>query len=289
MRGSRRHGGFTLIELLVVIGIIAVLLAILLPVVSSIRKSAQTAATQNRMTQISNAIHAYYLDNHGYPGAVPNSEWGTSPPTPMPLDPKLTSSEDMTLAILGGTELDATGKWVFDPAKDPPLVGTGPISLNKLSPGKKNAYMAFRAEELSPRSGTAFVPLSTQEQLSYVQDSAVPEFIDAYPEYRPILYLRANPGAAAGVSNANVVSTSYVATKHYNLQSVAGYLKATDVLKADASDGKTREYFAAPMTNSSGMSVVTAKYAGTYILISAGPDRIFGTSDDVIVGGGGGQ
>jgi hypothetical protein len=34
---------------------------------------------------------------------------------------------------------------------------------------------------------------------------------------------------------------------------------------------------------------VTAKNAGTYMLISAGPDRLFGTGDDIVVGGGGGQ
>ena len=33
----------------------------------------------------------------------------------------------------------------------------------------------------------------------------------------------------------------------------------------------------------------TARSAGSFMLICAGPDRIFGTKDDIIQGGGGGQ
>jgi hypothetical protein len=43
----------------------------------------------------------------------------------------------------------------------------------------------------------------------------------------------------------------------------------------------TVKYFTSEQSNT------TAKYAGTYILISAGLDRKFGTSDDLIMGGGG--
>src|SRR5438105_8250831 len=73
MRRRRGRLGFTLIELLVVIGIIAVLIAILIPVVGRVRLAAQTANTTNQMHRISAAIQTYYHDFNAYPGALPNS------------------------------------------------------------------------------------------------------------------------------------------------------------------------------------------------------------------------
>lgn len=64
LNGSRK--GFTLIELLVVIAIIAILAAILFPVFTSAKKSAQATACMNSMKQISLA-HQLYMDNYnGY-------------------------------------------------------------------------------------------------------------------------------------------------------------------------------------------------------------------------------
>jgi prepilin-type N-terminal cleavage/methylation domain-containing protein len=67
----QRPAGFTLVELLVVIGIIAVLLAILLPVTKRVREQAQLTACQSNLRQIGQAFQMYANDNKDrYPGPV---------------------------------------------------------------------------------------------------------------------------------------------------------------------------------------------------------------------------
>jgi prepilin-type N-terminal cleavage/methylation domain-containing protein/prepilin-type processing-associated H-X9-DG protein len=72
MQGSSDNGdrairrGFTLIEVLVVIGIIAVLIAILVPVVSSARRSANITVCASNLHQIGQAIFTYSYNNNGY-------------------------------------------------------------------------------------------------------------------------------------------------------------------------------------------------------------------------------
>lgn len=58
-----RRAAFTLVELLVVIGIICVLIAITIPVLSKARDSARAAACASNMKQIYVATSAYAMDN----------------------------------------------------------------------------------------------------------------------------------------------------------------------------------------------------------------------------------
>ncbi len=82
MMDSKTRRGFTLIELLVVISIIAVLIAILMPALSSARKRAQDTVCGTRLKQLASGIEFYHQDFDDY---FPNHTWekiGDPPPQP---------------------------------------------------------------------------------------------------------------------------------------------------------------------------------------------------------------
>lgn len=62
---SRGNGGFTLTEVLVVIGIVAVLTALLIPVVASHRSSVKRSECASNLRQVGVAAMAYVAENDG--------------------------------------------------------------------------------------------------------------------------------------------------------------------------------------------------------------------------------
>src|SRR5437867_8236871 len=65
-RNQRHRPGFTLIELLVVIGIIAVLIAIMMPVLSKARAAANRTVCLSNIRQLGMGILMYCNNNKGW-------------------------------------------------------------------------------------------------------------------------------------------------------------------------------------------------------------------------------
>src|SRR5881227_3622225 len=71
-----RSSAFTLIELLVVIAIIAILIGLLFPAFRAVQNQAKQTQAKNDLTQIVNAVNAYYTDYGKYPLATDDSTIG---------------------------------------------------------------------------------------------------------------------------------------------------------------------------------------------------------------------
>ena len=67
LQRSHHARAFTLIELLVVIAIIAILIGLLFPAFRAVQNQARQTQAKNDLTQIVNAVNAYYTDYGKYP------------------------------------------------------------------------------------------------------------------------------------------------------------------------------------------------------------------------------
>jgi prepilin-type N-terminal cleavage/methylation domain-containing protein/prepilin-type processing-associated H-X9-DG protein len=110
--------GFTLVELLVVIGIIALLIALLLPTMQRAREQAKSAQCLSNLHQMGVAAAAYAADNRGlFPLAIgPNSvDWDYDESVPTSPTPGLLWGRKTNARVQQCPSYDGKSLGTFDP------------------------------------------------------------------------------------------------------------------------------------------------------------------------------
>src|SRR5437016_12106552 len=76
LKRSHQAPAFTLMELLVVIAIIAILIGLLFPAFRAVQNQAKQTQAKNDLTQIVNAVNAFYTDYGRYPLVAADTIYG---------------------------------------------------------------------------------------------------------------------------------------------------------------------------------------------------------------------
>jgi type II secretory pathway pseudopilin PulG len=307
-RTSPHRRGFTLLEILVSVGIIIILVSILVPVVGRVRRSAQAADVQQQISTIATALQAYYQVFDAYPGPIPNSairsgslSLNSAIPTGFAgtVDAtKVTQAENLVLGLMGGLRRNGG-----DIEYNPSLVGGGPFSLNPQNPKRYAPFL--EGQPLSWRNEQKTGQFA--DEAGSADDTIIPEIVDRFPDPLPILYLRARKGAtrasssAVSATNNGVVNAagSKDSKQQYDLDDIIAYTQATGgkyigVGKRGYSahglnaapntsltiDTATQPYNVYPYLLNP-KAAYTPRQKDGFILISAGIDRVYGTSDDI--------
>jgi type II secretory pathway pseudopilin PulG len=302
-----KRSGLTVIEILVVVGIIATLVAILVPAMSMVKNTAKEVKQKAQFTAIELGLAAFRNDTGDYP---PSDWWNPAVPA-APQD--YCGAQKLAEAMVGwdllGFHPDSAwradgldslaGPGTYDPLK----VNAPSVTLQK----RKGRYVelevanAFKLGETLPgaRDGL-FVDTAPLARNTYVLCDVfeVPERKIRLASGRmvapgtPILYYRANP------ANKTISQPALPENRTYNLRDnlpLIGLGRLADAAQPAGSRRVHPLHPLAPVDPRLPSPIDFYDYIrdpkieaqpwpykpDSYILISAGPDGLYGTSDDL--------
>lgn len=215
-----RRAGFTLVELLVVLFVIIILMSILIPAIAGVRKRGYEVRTRSMVQKIASACQVYMGEWHAAPGILPDAQLYGGQGSPAGLN--VTSTENLTLSLLGGLSGSA-GNYTYS---SNPLTTNGALSLNPSDPKRYNAYIDYVASEMDwvNGSGNYTAQFPPPMNVTGAQDSVIPEFLDGYPDPKPIIYMRAHSGGTAVIDDqTSDLAFQQGSASQYHMEDVTAY------------------------------------------------------------------
>jgi type II secretory pathway pseudopilin PulG len=245
------HSAFSLVELLVVIAVLMILIGILAPAVNQALIRGYLTKGRNAIGALSNAANSYKSDTNYYPGQRYPGLMENVSGTP---SANLTGSALLSLSIWGWTKkTDADNDGNKD-ADEGLYLNSGNIDGDPVS-----TYMAFKEDAVLSTSSSA------GSSKYYVLSDQYP------PGKMPILYYPSRVGNSGDtVANAfyNTCNNSLLSSNSTVSGGPGGTTLPTSIGTSNGFD-----------LENSGTNLVY-KY-DSFLLIAAGLDRTFFTSDDI--------
>lgn len=185
MKAMRSKGGFSLIELLTVIAIIAILAAIIFPVMSAVKTKAKTTQCMTNLKQISAALKMFKQDNGYYPATLSGSVQyigGGNSGQAVPLEQ--TKGDGLFPEYTKG----GSGFKVFHCPLSPTNKSDALVTVNGQFYYAYDSYTTFYGSASTVNSNSGSVPTATQiYTTSWAPNGSTPpeDAATVYPPYPP--------------------------------------------------------------------------------------------------------
>jgi len=294
---KRKISGFTIVELLLVLGIIALLVGVLIPSLTTVRNSAREAKQKAQFTAIEVALTAFKNDYGDYP---PSDGWYYIPAPGGPLD--YCGAQKLAEALLGWDLLGfhpksawrsdgydgmaSNGPLTYDPDKVRDINGDGiPETFDE----RKGPYLELAAASAF-KLGDLFRPFPTGP---LAPDTFV--LCDVFSAKKVTMFKGTDPVTGQPIT---VTERAGAPILYYRAntsgKTINGIYRVIDndaiVMTKQQADGKEH-----PLARSAGQYQFFYDYIrnpkiavrpwpyrhDSYILISAGADGLYGTGDDI--------
>ena len=291
---KRKKTGLTLVELLVVLGIIALLVGVLIPALTAVKNMAKETKQKAQLTTISLALTAFRSDYGNYP---PSAGWYYNPTPGGPLD--YCGAQKLAEALLGWDMLGfhpasvwradgldaASGPGTYDPPKTRDVNNDGvPDTLSE----RKGPYLelattnVFRLGVTAQHDGLFDFGL-VNSPLAPAADTFV--ICDVFGKKKVVLANGKNVRAGAPIlyyrANTSVKTIDTIYDVRDNDALVVAKEQADDREHPLARPANQFQFFYDYIRDPRIDARPWPYRPDSYILISAGADGLYGTSDDI--------
>ncbi|HMN40616.1 MAG TPA: prepilin-type N-terminal cleavage/methylation domain-containing protein [Phycisphaerales bacterium] len=143
---------FTLVELLTVLGILAIVIAIIIPAMNLARRAAKNSDSLNTLSNLSKAISMFHNDKSRYPGYFSPRQMATA----VNRDARgFTTMENMMLDLMGG--IRPAGPRTIDGQGRLTIGAVGPGNNAPNSPNADQVFVEYAAMGAQSQSGSGVI------------------------------------------------------------------------------------------------------------------------------------